>query len=184
MSYCLGQGDARPSPAFEAAHTYPMVPAPLALGYGPAQELLSGPLGYRLDACRQGSASWRAAGWRWHSWAAGRCVGWLGVPKGSLNHLRTLTPAAGPWSACQGWVLEGMSEGSDDGAGFEAGCGLRGGCMEEIKCFAGVRVLGGLVCYPRLRLYTYMAPTYPYGRCMAGFLATSRAQKHVSQSEL
>ena len=45
MSYCLGQGDARPSPAFEAAHTYPMVPAPLALGYGPAQELLSRPLG-------------------------------------------------------------------------------------------------------------------------------------------
>ena len=100
MSYCLGQGDARPSPAFEAAHTYPMVPAPLALGYGPAQELLSGPLGYRLDARGQGSTSWRAAGWHWHSWAAGRCVGWLGVPKGSLNHLRTLTPAAGPWSAC------------------------------------------------------------------------------------
>ena len=149
MSYCLGQGDARPSPAFEAAHTYPMVPAPLALGYGPAQELLSGPLGYRLDARGQGSASWRPAGWYWHNWAAGRCVGWLEVPKGSLNHLSALTLAAGSWSACQRWVLEGKSEGSDDGGGFEAGCGLRGGCMEEIRCYAEVRVLGGLVCYPR-----------------------------------
>ena len=151
MSYCLGQGDARPSPAFEAAHTYPMVPAPLDLGYGPAQELISGPLGYRLDARRQGSASWRAAGWHWHSWAAGRCVGWLEVPKGSLNHLRTPNPAAGSWAACQRWVLEGKSEGCDDGGGFEAGCGLRGSFMEEIGCYAGVRVLCGLVCYPRPR---------------------------------
>ncbi len=184
MSYCLCQGDVRPSPAFEAAHTYPVGPAPLALGYGPAQELLSRLLGYRLDARGQGSASWRAADWHWHSWAAGRCVGWLEVPKGSLNHLRTLTPAAGPWSACQGWTLEGKSEGSDDGGGFEAGCGLRGGCMEEIKCYAGFRTLDGLVCYPRSRLYTDVASVYPYGSCMAGFLATSRAQVHVSQSEL
>ena len=111
-------------------------------------------------------------------------MGWLEVPKGSLYHLRALTPADGSWSACQGWTLEGKSEGSDDGGGFEAGCGLRGGCMEEIKCYAGVRVLGGLVCYPRPRLYTDMTSAYPYGRCMAGFLATSRAQVHVYQSEL
>ena len=111
-------------------------------------------------------------------------MGWLEVPKGSLNHLRTLTPAAGPWSACQGWTLEGKSEGSDDGGGFEAGCGLRGGCMEEIKCYAGFRTLDGLVCYPRPRVYTDIASTYPHGSFMAGFLATSRAQMHVSQSEL
>ena len=180
----MGQGDARPSPAFEAAHTYPMVPAPLALGYGPAQELLSGPLGYRLDARRQGSASWQAAGWHWHSWAAGRCVGWLEVPKGSLNDLRTPTPAAGSWPACQGWALEGMSEGCDDGGGFEAGCGLRGGSRLASRCPAGLRALDELVCYPRPRLYTDMTSAYPYGRCMAGFLATSRAQVHVYQSEL
>ena len=148
ISYFTGLGDARPSTALESAHTYPAGPAPLARGYFPAQELRSRPLGYRLDARGRGSASWRAAGWHWHSWAAGRCVGWLEVPKGSLNHLSALTPAAGAWSACQRWVLEGKSEGSDDGGGFEAGCGLRGGCMEEIRCYAGVRVLGGLVCYP------------------------------------
>jgi hypothetical protein len=50
-----------------------------------------------------------AAGCHWHRWAAERCVGWLEVPKGSLNHLRVLTPAAGSQSACQGWALEGGS---------------------------------------------------------------------------
>ena len=149
MSYCTGRGDAIPPTALEAARVYPVGPAPLARGYFLAQELLSRPLGYRLDARGQGSASWRPAGWYWHNWAAGRCVGWLEVPKGSLNHLSALTLADGSWSACQRWVLEGKSEGSDDGGGFEAGCGLRGGCMEEIRCYAGVRVLGGLVCYPR-----------------------------------
>jgi hypothetical protein len=184
MSCCTGPGDGRPSPALEAAHMYPAGAAPLARGYGPAQEPPSRPLGYRLDARGWGSAAWRAAGWHWHSWAAGRRVGWLEVPKGSLNHLRTLTPAAGSWSACQGWAVEGKSEGSDDGGGFEAGCGLRGGSRQVMRCYAGVRALGGLVCYPRSESYTDMASAYPYGSCMAGFLATSRAQVHVSQSEL
>ena len=151
MSYCTGLGDDGPSTALEAARMYPAGPAPLARGYFPDQELISGPLGYRLDARGQGSASWRAAGWHWHSWAAGRCVGWLEVTKGSLNDLRTPNPAAGSWAACQRWVLEGKSEGCDDGGGFEAGGGLRGSFMEEIGCYAGVRVLGGLVCYPRPR---------------------------------
>ena len=62
MSYCMGLGDARPSTALEAAQMYPAGPAPLARGYVPAQKLLSRPLGYRLDARGQGSASWRAAG--------------------------------------------------------------------------------------------------------------------------
>ena len=95
-------------------------PAPLVRGYGPAQELPSRPLGYRLDERGRGSASWLAAGWHWHSWAAGSRVGWLEVTKGSLNHLRALDPAAGSWSACQRWVLEGKSGGSDDGGGCEA----------------------------------------------------------------
>ena len=144
MSYCTGRGDAIPPTALEAARVYPVGPAPLARGYFLAQELLSRPLGYRLDARGQGSASWRPAGWYWHNWAAGRCVGWLEVPKGSLNHLSALTPAAGAWASCQRWVLEGKS------LMMVVALRLlvwpeRGGCMEEIMCFAGVRVLGGLV---------------------------------------
>ena len=132
----------------------------------------------------RGQAGWRAAGWNWHSWAAGSCVGWPEVHKGSLKHLRTLTPAAGSCSACQRWVLEGKSEGSDGGGGCEAGCGLRGGSRQAMRCHAGLRALDGLACYPRPRLYTDMTSAYPYDRCMAGFLATSRAQVHVYQSEL
>ena len=110
--------------------------------------------------------------------------GLAGGPQGSLKHLRALTPAAGSCSACQRWVLEGKSEGSDGGGGCEAGCGLRGGSRQAMRCHAGLRALDGLVCYPRPRLYTDMTSAYPYGRCMAGFLATSRAQVHVYQSEL
>ena len=101
-------------------------------------------------------------------------MGWPEVHKGSLKHLRALTPAAGSVSACQRWVLEGKSEGSDEGGGCEAGCGLRGGSRLASRCPAGLRALDELVCYPRPRLYTDMTSAYPYGRCMAGFLATSR----------
>jgi hypothetical protein len=100
ISCCTGRGDARPSPALEAAHMYPAGAAPLARGLRPAQDLPSRPSGYRLDARGRALAGWWAAGWHWHSLAAGRRVGWLEVPKGSLNHLRTLTPAAGSRSAC------------------------------------------------------------------------------------
>ena len=118
-SCCTGPGDTRPPPTLDAAHMNPAGAKPLARGHGPAQEPPRRPPGYRLDARGIASAGCWAAGWHWHSWAAGRCVGWLDVPKGSMNHLITLNPAAWPCFACQGWVLEGNSEGSGNG-GFEA----------------------------------------------------------------
>ena len=41
--------------------------------------------------------------------------------------------------------------------------------------------MSGWARYPRPALYTYMASSYPYGSCMAGTLANSRAALHVSQ---
>ena len=184
ISYCAGRGDSRPSPALEAVHMYLAGAAPLCARLWACPRAAESASGQPAGGRGRGQAGWRAAGWNWHSWAAGSCVGWPEVHKGSLKHLRALTPAAGSGSACQRWVLEGKSEGSDEGGGCEAGCGLRGGSMEALRCHAGLRALDELVCYPRPRLYTDMTSAYPYGRCMAGFLATSRAQVHVYQSEL
>ena len=55
---------------------YPAGAVAVARGYGPAQEPPSRLLGYRVDARGWGWAASREAGWHWHIWAAGSCVGW------------------------------------------------------------------------------------------------------------
>ena len=63
VSYCAGRGGTGPSPALEAAHTYPTGAAPLARGYGPAHEPPSRPPGYRLESAAEArQAGGRPAG--------------------------------------------------------------------------------------------------------------------------
>ena len=120
ISCCTGWGDGSSTPALEAAHMYLAEAAPLCSRLWACPRAAESASGQPAGGRGRGQAGWRAAGWNWHSWAAGSCVGWLEVHKGSLKHLRSRTPAAGSCSACQRWILEGKSEGSD-GGGCEVG---------------------------------------------------------------
>ena len=58
------------------------------------------PAGGLVLGAGSGSAGRRPASCRWCMRAAGRCVGWLEGPEGSLNHIRTLTHALGSRYGC------------------------------------------------------------------------------------
>ena len=107
ISCCTGWGDGSSTPALEAVHMYLAEAAPLCSRLWACPRAAESASGQPAGGRGRDQAGWRAAGWNWHSWAAGSCVGWPGAHKGSLKHLRTLTPADGSCSACQMGALEG-----------------------------------------------------------------------------